>query len=238
MWKDLSPLIGTGPGRCGTQSLAQLLGGVHEPGPRGEKWRWPKMSMKQRRRYIKKHWAPLMRREIPLVDARCSFELEYIERMFEDTRVIALFRDPLSCIESMLSIWREPPKEGDLYRCVHVYNDSFSGLFNTSLQVEWYSMYDLPVVVDTFSKDLRQPHHRRVPVTLDREQKHMIFVHTYKTYLKVLKHYDEQRPRTFLQERREELEETTDGPEEANAREAVPELPLPGEGAQTPPRID
>jgi hypothetical protein len=187
-------IIGAGSGRCGTQSLAKMLDAVHEPGPRGPKYKWPEMSPAKRARYIRRHWKPLVKQNIPFVDARCAIELPRIEQLWPKAQIIAVFRDPVQTVESMLAIWPSDPKVEDVTRCINVWQDAYRNLLDSALRVEWYSMYELETNIDTY----RQDGHRYVPVKLGPDVKLHVFKETVFIYREVLAAYQLQEERYLL----------------------------------------
>lgn len=124
-------LWGTGALRSGTLSLAQMIGGRHEP---GEFELWPFYWTMTRspldedagdnfgyfhaRRLILKLVMDAMNQGIPVVDARLEMILPWILKVDKNPRIIVVYRDPVATARS----WRRFRflTEHDPYRDHHV----------------------------------------------------------------------------------------------------------------------
>lgn len=107
---------GVGTGRCGTKSLAVLVNGEHEGFPGLGKWVAMVLANEpqgdpEKVKQILRH---RLREGKPSVDYAQSYVMDWIEEIDPDAEFIALFREPVTCIESMLRLewWSETDQFG------------------------------------------------------------------------------------------------------------------------------
>ena len=99
---------GCGTGRCGTKSLAKMLGGVHEPQDGIQVipyvMGWCPDSQWSVVRPITQALRARMDMDTPIaVDPRHSYVIPLIQQIDPDAQFLWIYRDPLLCIESWLA---------------------------------------------------------------------------------------------------------------------------------------
>lgn len=88
---------GVGTGRCGTRSLAEQLGGIHEPSPGLVGPRVKQLEILRGR----------LSKGLPSVDRLQSFAIPLIAQVDPSAHVLWLARDPWGCVPSMLQTAHE-----------------------------------------------------------------------------------------------------------------------------------